>query len=364
MKRITLFAILTTLIVLAGCGSFWTAGVRVYDVQEWTLSSELTNELRVIMDSGNLTVIEGTGSNVLIVMSNYVDAGSYSYGVDYLASHTSYSLDTNSYRIFFQHSASEDIDMWNIYGAGANVVITLPAGMTFLDMILTVAAGNVETKGIVVSDTFDVETITGNIEIKAVIANVITVGTSAGNIDVTALDSAVCSFNIATGNLYLALSTLPKLDIAMNSGNIEMDGVSGTTLTVSDQTGNVETVNDGINFPTVTISSTAGNIDVQLNGVATFDLESVTGNIEANVESFSAAATSTIEVTTGNIDLNVNKLACVNLAVDAVADVGAVYNRIDFAKETTSLTHFTGSNGTGENIINAHVTTGNIDIDD
>jgi hypothetical protein len=26
--------------------------------------------------------------------------------------------------------------MWHIYGAGANVVITLPAGMTFYDAIL------------------------------------------------------------------------------------------------------------------------------------------------------------------------------------------------------------------------------------
>jgi DUF4097 and DUF4098 domain-containing protein YvlB len=210
----------------------------------------------------------------------------------------------------------------------------------------------------------NIETVSGNIELDTLTASTLAVTSSAGNVDAIELTAASATFGIDSGNLAILSSHLTGLHVTMSAGNIELDDVFGTNLTIVDQSGNVITDSDGIDYATVAITTSAGNIDVLLNNLVAMDIESVSGNVAAEVASFAAAGTSTVTVTSGSVDLDVDKAALTNLYIDALADTGAVYNRIDFASENSSLTHLVGQNGTGENKINIHVTTGSIDIED
>ncbi len=364
MRRINIIAIFIGLLTLAGCGAIWNPGVRIYDVQNWSVPATYTNGILVVMDNGSIQVIEGDSADIEITVSNYVDAGGYTYGTEYIQNNINYTLDTNTNAIYFEHNAWEDVDYWNVYAVGADVVIKLPAGMTLEDLNIRTTTGSVKVSGVTVADTLRLNTTTGSVEAETVSATHADIDVTTGNVDVGMLTASDCTMDTTTGNVSVKDVSAGTLAVRTTTGNVTLDNVVGSSLRVETTSGSLTDGEKALSYQYVTCLSGTGQMTMIVKDLTSADFNVGTGNVELSVVSFLGAGTSDIEVTTGNVTLAVAETAQANLAVEAQAAVGNVVNRIDFAIHSETQFSFSGSNGSKANAFNLNVTTGNIKIKD
>lgn len=363
MKRIAIL-VLPAVLVLAACGNFWNPGVRVYDVKNWTIPSAYSNALTVQVDTGSVIVEQGTTAGFEIVMSNYVDAGGYTAGMEYLSNRVTYSLTTNSNGITFVHSSSGVADGWNIYQAGAYIVVKVPAGVDPDTVSVTTSAGEATVSGLTVKTSVKISTEAGSIEVSGLNVPSANFDASAGSIAVSNLTSTSNTFTASTGSIDIEDSSIVYLTVSSEAGSVSLNGVSGTSLNATASTGSIMSGKDGVNYDTLTLNVDTGTIDMALFDLVAIDASTSTGSIILDVDSFKSAGNSQLTAGTGSIDFNILKANASNLMIDASVELGSIANAIDFESSTQTLRSFTGKNGTGANYFNMKASTGSIFLND
>ncbi|OHD55553.1 MAG: hypothetical protein A2Y33_05460 [Spirochaetes bacterium GWF1_51_8] len=334
MKRvlIKLIAFIAVAGIFTAC-DFWAPGIRVYEVKDYSFATNGLTTVSVAFEAGSIVFLNTTGPNVEILMTNFVDAGGYSYGAKLLQDNDLFTVTTNNSTISITQNKTIEVDYWNVYGVGTHLIVMLPIGTTILTQKVNAVSANVEYFSQNYVSYIRLAGTTGNIGLINVNAGKVEIETTTGNVDIL---SVVC-------------------------GHFEVNGT----------TGNILGEQGIIDSPLVDIQLTTGNIRIKIKDVDNFGVVTTTGNIETYVESFlNGSSHGYMEATSGNIKALFSSAALANLKVDASVTVGTIGKDASFSSvvkdNALNLTgrEYIAFNGAGSNLVTARMTTGNITIDD
>lgn len=379
MKRIGILGVLFTSIIIvcvlfalmsiSSCESFLNAGIRVYDVKTYEYdSANFTNRISVNVTFANVVIQNGSSSNLVVIMSNYVDAGGYTYGKEYLAEHTMAIISTNvPGELFVENNSEIEVDFWNIYDYGIDLYLLVPAGVSIKTEHVVAMSGNIEILNNNTIGNIIVSVDYGNIDIRNSIASNIDINTDSGNIIIDNATSTKIDVKVASGNVDFKFITCATLNTTAASGNIDFDSVNCSgSLTTKVESGNIKTSGGALNSPNITFTASSGNIETLLSKADSINVSATSGSIKLEIDSFlDTSSTAIVDAVSGRIAIEVAESAQGNLKVDASADSGIVDVDIDFSTVSKdNLNSFIGYNGSGGNLFKLHATSGLIEVDD
>ncbi|NPV01737.1 MAG: DUF4097 family beta strand repeat protein [Brevinematales bacterium] len=325
--KLSLFAALA--VVFTAC-DFWAPGIRIYEVKNYQFSTNNNQTFSLSIESGSITFLNSDDPYIKVVMTNFVDAGGYTYGKQLLEDNDLFSISSNNQSIIITQNKTITVDNWNVYGVGTEILVYVPIGVTFLTQKI-----NSETAAVFY-------TLINT-------APYIEINTTTGAVELSYLDAGTVKINTTTG--------------AVNFFSIDCNSLSIITVT-----GSIDEMGDAINSPSVYLEVTTGNINVHAVNVNSLTAKTTTGNITVDFVSFLMSGShASLTGTTGNIDAIFSSGATSALKVDAAVITGAVHSDITFAsliKDTHNIgAEYIAQNGGGTNPVTMRMTTGAINID-
>jgi DUF4097 and DUF4098 domain-containing protein YvlB len=349
---------------LAGCGSFWTPGVRVYDVETIEVSPNFASNLIVSGKQGGIKFVNADVENIVIVVSNYVDAGGYTYGENYLKDNTFYSVSTNTPgTISLDFGNDLKPDYWNIYGIGSDVTAYIPEGLEFNDLNIKTTTGGVDINISNPVEYLKVRATTGGVIVANSIAVIMDVKVTTGGLKI---QNSVCEEINAvttTGGLELKKVTANEIFAETTTGGLKLNGVVADKLFGYAEVGGISCDNE-INVRELDLSVTTGGLNVKMKNAYTATLKSETGGINVDIISFGYdTANINVNSSVGEVKMNLSKSALQNVYIDAKTEIGKVSKEMDFSKVSEdSRSRFKGYNGNGNHKIYITCDTSGISI--
>ncbi len=324
MKRFLLLLFICSTLIVSSCADFWAPGVRVYKVESYELAPSFTNELSAALNIGEIHLHNHAGTNILVVLSNYVDAGGWTIGSEYIENNLLFTISSNgSSNLSIAQAPGISPDYWNIYSIGSKIHIYLPAGIAIKHLDLFSDTGTIDLN---VANSFagiDLTTETGSVDCRGTLnARVMNMNTQTGSI---------------TANILLAEKVL--LNTQTSSINV-LNKISASNVTAITQTGSIDMKAEHVKDLAVTAQT--GSLDIEIlnfyNNIANIDLNN----------------------TTGSIDLTLSDTT--DIKVYATVVTGSIDNRIAFDTETSDRVSLVGQNQAGTRMIDIHTQTGSIDL--
>ncbi len=334
-NRIFILLTFLTLLALTSCGDFWAPGIRVYKVDTQEFPFTQTNTISISLDLGEVTFHNHATNTLLIVMSNYVDAGGWTVGSNYIEENLLFNITNEGDSLYVNHSGDFQPDYWNIYSIGSKIHVYLPDNATV--------------------DTVHVFTETGQITMKN--SNYIT------NADLTT----------TTGSIICKYSRIQNFQISATTGSVGITTVVADHLNIQTVTGSIHTgdgnpgygINDfGCSSPDITCTVQTGNIDLSLENVNILKTTSSTGSQSIGIGSFlNSSANVDILSFNGYVDIYVNTYNFDNVWVEARTTTGYIDNQgIPFETEIKEPHYYSGKNQSGSRKIDVDIKTGSVSL--
>lgn len=348
-----------------GCGDVWAPGIRIYRVEEFSLSAYETNNLYVDVNIGSVIVRNGEVTDIEIIMSNYVDAGGYTVGTEYMDANLHYTLTTNNGTIQLTHTQNSQVDGWNIIAVGSKIVITVPTGISFETQNIVSTVGSIDLNLSNRIDEMYLHTSTGSITADGLRVDNIRIQQETGSLDLfnVSADSIISSNQ--TGSSFFQNVYSPLFVHENSTGSVDFKGIRSENLTAKTSAGSIGTHRDyHINCGNLTLETTTGSIDAKVTNAVTMNVKTTTGSIDMKIYGFAEAGTSSLNADLGSVDLKVVEDATRNLKVYAKSSVGSVSSSIRFEHTIENNSLLDAYNGTGENFVNINVGTGSVTVKD
>lgn len=324
-KQFLISLTLLGLLGLSSCGDFWAPGIRVYQVQSLEYPFTQSNLIQILVEQGDISLHNHPGSNLLIIMSNYVDAGGWTVGSNFIEENLLFSISNQGSTLDISQSGIIQPDFWNIYAIGSKIHVYLPSSVDIGQIFLSSFTGSLW------------------VDIDNPVYNLI--------------------LNTATGTVG-ALNTLcSNLDVWADTGAVLLQNVTAQHLEAETSTGSISTGDGVLDCADIRLFTSTGSIDARLKYADSCTARTETGNLSVTLESWlDSSSLVNLSVSTGNIDLAVYPAAQTDLWVTASVATGGIDNELSFSTVTDDTHSFSGRNGTGNNKVDLSVQTGSIDI--
>jgi hypothetical protein len=308
---------------------FWSPGIRIYETKSFQFSTNNNKTLSISLDTGMVVFLNSNDPYIRVVMTNFVDAGGYSYGKKLLEDNDLFSVSSNNQSIIITQNKTITVDYWNVYGVGTEIMVYLPIGVSILTQKVNSATASI---------FYDNSNYTPYLEIN----------TTTGTVDLLPLNAGTVKINTTTGS-------------------VNFSHVTCNSFSVISSTGNITKKAGEINSPLIYLEVTTGSINTSVKNVNKLTVLTTTGNTEIDFVSFQQAGSyASIQATSGSITTYFSAAAASSLRADAAVTTGSIHSGITF-NTTIKDTHFTGAefiaqNGSGSNPVTIRITTGNINI--
>lgn len=292
----------------SGCAflEFMEPGVAVNDVQTVSLTPSVSTAVSVLIENGNVFVVPTSSNELIVVVSNRVQASSRDIGHEFISNNLSGMVLTNAGSVSVNGNFEGKVDAWNIYAVYTTAVVYLPAGLV------------------------------GSLQVSLVNGNII------GGAD----------------------QTMSTVSLKTENGNVEFEGVHAATLVLKTVNGNLNA--DIYNIASAQIETENGNIDLSVWSMAidsVADITTVNGNVEIAFDDMQSGADWSVSTVNGNIGSVFTMNAWDNLRVNAKKTNGEINYTIPFTSIIDRDSSFVGIFGDGSSLVNLSTVNGNIDID-
>ena len=379
------------------------SGIRFYSVEELHFAANFTNGLYIRFDVSELKILSTDSPDIRIVLSNYIDAGGYSYGEQYLRENILYTKTTNNGKLSLSQSVTVKVDNWNIYGYGSKIVIYLPKTMTIATQMILVKAGDITLKNsntirvsiisnlagnididgakterlVMISAAGDadlddstiqttvIRTLAGNFKAEDCSLGDTEITDEVGNIDLDSVTMSKGTFTCQAGNVDMKKTTIANdLKVTLSAGNFSCSEVAAKKLITSIAAGNFDAKDEApMDISDVNVDVKAGRADIYVKNLSNAVVNCEMGSAETKVESFNVAgAWMNVTASMGSCEIRIKDGLQANMKVEASYELGNFDNSVKFGTEDKSGGKYTGQNGSGLNKIKLSVKMGNTQL--
>jgi hypothetical protein len=330
-KLFIIFTIALSVFFVQSCADFWAPGIRVYKVETQEHPFTYTNLIGITISVGEIYVHNHNTNTVQIVLSNYVDAGGWTVGSNFIENNILFTVNTND-QTNLNISQTEGIqpDYWEIYGLGSKVHVYLPQGVDISQIRLATQTGDITLE---VNNQFSV-------------ANAI-----SGTGEITSL----------------GILSSTNVDFQTDTGRIEIQDIKADSVNLHSDTGKIKVFGQ-IECPYITSQVNTGKLDLTLTKAQYVYFLSDTGSVDLKINSFISNQTDgwvIIRTDTGSIDLGIQNDFADFLSITASADTGSVHHDIDMLNVIEQrYNYLRATKGVSSMDFTLETDTGSIDIYD